>query len=69
MPKRLGSSEIIRVLQKHGFAFATQKGSHAKYKNRHRAASEERTAYWHHAIHYPPVGPDPRGFWFLMKDN
>jgi hypothetical protein len=33
MPKRLGSSEVIRVLQQHGFSFATQKGSHAKYKN------------------------------------
>ncbi|HSU55759.1 MAG TPA: type II toxin-antitoxin system HicA family toxin [Candidatus Dormibacteraeota bacterium] len=33
MPKRLGSSEVIRVLQQHGFFFATQKGSHAKYKN------------------------------------
>lgn len=33
MPKRLGSSEVIRVLQQHGFHFATQKGSHAKYKN------------------------------------
>ena len=33
MPKRLGSSEIIRVPQQHGFFFATQKGSHAKYKN------------------------------------
>ena len=30
MPKRLGSSEVIRVLQSHGFFFATQKGSHAK---------------------------------------
>lgn len=33
MPKRLGSSEVIRVLQEHGFFFASQKGSHAKYKN------------------------------------
>ena len=33
MPKRLGSSEVIRVLQQHGFSFASQKGSHAKYKN------------------------------------
>jgi predicted RNA binding protein YcfA (HicA-like mRNA interferase family) len=29
MPKRLGSKEVIRVLQEHGFSF----GSHAKYKN------------------------------------
>ena len=33
MPKRLGSSDIIRVLVAHGFFFASQKGSHAKYKN------------------------------------
>ena len=33
MPKRLGSSEVIRLLQEHGFFFASQKGSHAKYKN------------------------------------
>ena len=33
MPKRLGSTDVIRVLQEHGFFFATQKGSHAKYKN------------------------------------
>ena len=33
MPKRLGSSEVIRVLHEHGFFFVSQKGSHAKYKN------------------------------------
>jgi predicted RNA binding protein YcfA (HicA-like mRNA interferase family) len=33
MPKRLGSSEVIRILVKHGFAFVSQKGSHAKYRN------------------------------------
>lgn len=33
MPRRLGSSEVIRVLQANGFFFASQKGSHAKYKN------------------------------------
>jgi predicted RNA binding protein YcfA (HicA-like mRNA interferase family) len=33
MPKRLGSGEVIRVLQDHGFVFVSQKGSHAKYKN------------------------------------
>jgi predicted RNA binding protein YcfA (HicA-like mRNA interferase family) len=32
MPRRLSSTEIIRVLEQHGFAFATQKGSHRKYK-------------------------------------
>lgn len=33
MPKRLGSSEVIRVLQGHGFFFVSQKGNHAKYRN------------------------------------
>jgi len=33
MPRRLGSSDVIRVLQQHGFSFSSQKGSHAKYKN------------------------------------
>jgi len=33
MPKRLGSGEVIRVLQEHGFVFVSQKGSHAKYRN------------------------------------
>ncbi len=33
MPKRLSSTELIRVLEHHGFHFASQKGSHCKYKN------------------------------------
>ena len=33
MPKRLGSAEVIRVLQEHGFVFVSQKGSHTKYRN------------------------------------
>jgi predicted RNA binding protein YcfA (HicA-like mRNA interferase family) len=33
MPRRLSSGEVIRVLQKQGFAFVTQRGSHVKYKN------------------------------------
>lgn len=33
MPKRLGSSDVIRVLQTNGFFLASQQGSHAKYKN------------------------------------
>ena len=33
MPKRLGSGEVIRVLQEHGFIFVSQKGSHTKYRN------------------------------------
>jgi predicted RNA binding protein YcfA (HicA-like mRNA interferase family) len=33
MPKRLGSGEVIRVLEAHGFAFVSQKGSHTKYRH------------------------------------
>ncbi len=33
MPKRLGSIDVIRVLQAHGFVFVSQKGSHAKYRH------------------------------------
>ena len=33
MPKRLGSGEVIRVLEAHGFGFVSQKGSHAKYRH------------------------------------
>jgi predicted RNA binding protein YcfA (HicA-like mRNA interferase family) len=33
MPKRLGSADVIRLLQEHGFFFVTQRGSHAKHKN------------------------------------
>ena len=33
MPKRLSSAEVIRVLEQHGFAKSSQRGSHAKYKS------------------------------------
>ena len=33
MPRRLSSTEVVRVLQAHGFSFVTQRRSHAKYKN------------------------------------
>ena len=33
MPKRLGSGEVIRVLEAHGFGYVSQKGSHAKYRH------------------------------------
>ncbi len=33
MPKRLGSGDVIRVLQAHGFHFASQRGSHTKYRH------------------------------------
>jgi len=32
MPKLYSSRQIIRVLEKHGFVFISQKGSHAKYR-------------------------------------
>ena len=33
MPRRLGSAEIIRVLENHGFHFISQRGSHVKMRN------------------------------------
>jgi len=33
MPRCLSSTEVIHVLQEHGFSFVAQRGSHAKYKN------------------------------------
>lgn len=32
MPKLHSSNEIIKVLQKRGFIFVSQKGSHAKFR-------------------------------------
>ncbi len=32
MPKLYSSSEILKVLQKHGFSFVSQNGSHIKYR-------------------------------------
>lgn len=32
MPKGYSSREIVKVLQKHGFTFVSQKGSHAKFR-------------------------------------
>ena len=51
MPKRLGSAEVIRVLQQYGFQFASQKGSHAKYKN-----ASGRIAIVPHPKKQPPIG-------------
>ena len=33
MPRRLGSREIIRVLETRGFSLVSQKGSHTKYRS------------------------------------
>jgi len=32
MPKLYSSIEILKVLEKHGFSFISQKGSHVKYR-------------------------------------
>jgi predicted RNA binding protein YcfA (HicA-like mRNA interferase family) len=32
MPKLYSSDEILKVLQRHGFAFVSQNGSHIKYR-------------------------------------
>ena len=32
MPKLYSSSEILKVLQRHGFSFISQNGSHIKYR-------------------------------------
>ncbi len=34
MPKLFSSREIVKILEKHGFVFVSQKGSHAKYFSR-----------------------------------
>jgi predicted RNA binding protein YcfA (HicA-like mRNA interferase family) len=36
MPNLLSSQEIIRILQKNGFVFVSQKGSHKKFKKANR---------------------------------
>jgi predicted RNA binding protein YcfA (HicA-like mRNA interferase family) len=51
MPKRLGSAEVLRVLQQHGFSFVSQKGSHAKYRN-----SSGRSAIVPHPKKELPIG-------------
>ena len=33
MPKRLGSAEVIRVLERNGFESVSQRGSHLKFRN------------------------------------
>jgi predicted RNA binding protein YcfA (HicA-like mRNA interferase family) len=51
MPKRLGSVEVIRVLQAHGFVFVSQKGSHTKYRH-----ASGRTAIVPHPKKELPIG-------------
>lgn len=51
MPRRLGSAEVIRVLLAHGFAFISQKGSHAKYRH-----ANGRTAIVPHSKKELPMG-------------
>ena len=65
MPKRLGSSEVIRVLQEHGF-FRLPGGSHAKYKNAAGLAivPHPRELPIDHALHHPAGGLTPQDFGF-----
>ena len=51
MPRRLGSAEIIRVLEAHGFSFVSQRGSHVKYRN-----AFGRTAIVPHPKREIPIG-------------
>lgn len=37
MPKLYSSREIIAVLQKHGFRYVSQRGSHVKFRSRNRS--------------------------------
>jgi predicted RNA binding protein YcfA (HicA-like mRNA interferase family) len=32
MPKLPSSKQVVRTLEKHGFGFVSQRGSHAKYR-------------------------------------
>lgn len=36
MPKLLSSREVVKVLERRGFIFIAQHGSHAKYRNARR---------------------------------
>lgn len=51
MPKRLGSAEIMRVLEGHGFHFVSQRGSHVKMRN-----ASGRTAIIPHPKREIPIG-------------
>jgi predicted RNA binding protein YcfA (HicA-like mRNA interferase family) len=51
MPRRLGSAEIIRVLEANGFTFISQRGSHVKYRN-----GVGRTAIVPHPKREIPIG-------------
>src|SRR4051812_39177129 len=51
MPRRLGSAEIIRVLEANGFSFISQRGSHVKYRSAHG-----RTAIVPHQKRGVPIG-------------
>ena len=35
MARQLKSTEVIRILQHHGFRFVSQRGSHQKWRNGH----------------------------------
>jgi len=72
MPKRLGSSEVIRVLQEHGFFFSFAEGQprqiQARHRtHRHRAGSEERTSHRHHPLHHSLGRADAARLWVLTS--
>jgi hypothetical protein len=69
MPRRLGSGEIIRILEANGFAFVSQKGSHCKISqffglSGDCAASAKGNSDWHHALDHSPTGLAPADFAF-----
>jgi len=51
MPKRLSSTEVVRVLREHGFVLVSQKGSHVKFRN-----AVGRTAIVPHPKKELPIG-------------
>ncbi len=51
MPRRLGSAEIIRILEARGFRFISQRGSHVKMRS-----AEGRTAIIPHPKREIPIG-------------
>jgi hypothetical protein len=70
MPRRLGSTEIIRLLEANGFVFVSQRGSHGEIPECGRAdrdysAPEARDPDRHNAVYHPAIGSDAEGVRFL----
>ena len=51
MPRRLGSTEIIRLLEANGFVFVSQRGSRVEYRN-----ADGRTVIVPHPKREIPIG-------------